>query len=58
MDGTGKLFDPLLLHLKEYHCQVIPLPQIGNQDYSTLTEYVKERLPRNDFFLMAKNKEG
>ncbi|MBL4658964.1 MAG: alpha/beta hydrolase [Alcanivoracaceae bacterium] len=58
MDGTGKLFTPLLKHLNEYNCQVITLPQSGAQDYSTLTNYVKNKLPTGDFILIAESFSG
>jgi pimeloyl-ACP methyl ester carboxylesterase len=58
MDGTGKLFDPLLKHLHGFNLQVVNLPQSGEQDYLSLTDYVKNQLPNNDFILIAESFSG
>lgn len=58
MDGTGKLFAPLLGYFKQYQCQVIKLPKTGSQDYLYLGEYVKDSLPANDFIVIAESFSG
>lgn len=58
MDGTGELFSSLLFSLSEYECEVIALPQTGPQDYASITEYVKKKLPQNDFILVAESFSG
>lgn len=58
MDGTGELFAPLFKYLKGNQCKVIVLPDSGLQDYSTLTRFVKERLPVDDFVLIAESFSG
>lgn len=37
---------------------MLTLPQSGAQDYSTLTDYVKEKLPTKDFVLVAESFSG
>ncbi len=58
MDGTGDLFKYLLSHLEPYDTQVIPLPQSGSQDYTTLINYLKTRLPNEDYILIAESFSG
>lgn len=58
MDGTGKLFSPLLQALSEFDCKVISLPESGSQDYASLTMFVKEKLPDGDFILVAESFSG
>ncbi|MCL2913454.1 alpha/beta hydrolase [Shewanella corallii] len=58
MDGTGKLFVPLLRHLTGVRVQVIGLPQGGPQDYPALAEYVKRQLPEGDVILLAESFSG
>ena len=58
MDGTGNLFSPLLNELSEFSCKVIELPISGAQDYSTITGFVKGRLPKEDFILVAESFSG
>jgi len=58
MDGTGNLFSPLLRELSEFNCEVITLPISGPQDYLTITEFVKGKLPREDFILVAESFSG
>ena len=58
MDGTGELFLYILEHLKEFDTQVIPLPQTGNQDYPTIINYIKSKLPNDEFTLIAESFSG
>ena len=58
MDGTGRLFVELLHELPDINCMIIPLPQCGKQDYQTLTEYIKNQLPKEDFILLAESFSG
>ncbi|WP_339670449.1 alpha/beta hydrolase [Dasania marina] len=58
MDGTGNLFDPLLDALSGFDCEVIALPESGSQDYLSITKYVKEKLPKSDFILVAESFSG
>ena len=58
MDGTGNLFTPLLSELSEFNCEVITLPMSGLQDYPTITEFVKGKLPKEDFILVAESFSG
>ena len=58
MDGTGELFTPLRSCLSNCDHTVIPLPQAGNQDYESLTEYVAARLPDSPFILLAESFSG
>ena len=58
MDGTGGLFSPLLRALSEFDCEVISLPQTGDQDYSSITKQVRDKLPEEDFVLVAESFSG
>ena len=58
MDGTGRLFSPLLDELSQFDCEIIPLPDQGDQDYASITAHVKGRLPREDFILVAESFSG
>jgi surfactin synthase thioesterase subunit len=58
MDGTGKLFAPLLNQLHDFQCHVISLPQSGAQDYATLTNHVKSQLPKSNFIIIAESFSG
>lgn len=58
MDGTGKMFAPILLKLAGHETTVIPLPESGAQDYAALDSYVQSRLPDEDFVLMAESFSG
>jgi len=58
MDGTGDLFTPLLRTLSEFDCEVIALPQTGDQDYSSITKKVREKLPEEDFVIVAESFSG
>ena len=58
LDGTGSLFLPLLHRLSDFQCEVIPLPETGGQDYPSITNFVKELLPKEDFILIAESFSG
>ncbi len=58
MDGTGKLFDPLLPFLDIESTTIISYPDTGKQDYDTLVEYVKSKLPNEEFMLVAESFSG
>ncbi len=58
MDGTGDLFDSVLNDLTEYDCLVIPLPSTDQQDYVSLVEYVKSKLPEGECVLVAESFSG
>ena len=58
MDGTGKLFAPLLAVLSGFDCDVIKLPGTGPQDYQSITERVMSKLPSRDFILIAESFSG
>ena len=58
MDGTGDLFLPLIQELGQFDKQIIPLPESGKQDYTTLSKYVSDKLPNKDFFLIAESFSG
>lgn len=58
MDGTGVLFGPLLAQLSDVDTEVVALPQEGPQDYPFLTEWVRERLPGEDFMVLAESFAG
>jgi hypothetical protein len=50
MDGTGELFAPVVSQLSDIECLVVPLPQSGAQDYKSLENYFRRKLPEEDFF--------
>lgn len=58
MDGTGKLFSPLIRALSEFDCKVIRLPETGSQDYSSITASVRGKLPEDDFVLVVESFSG
>lgn len=60
MDGTGLLFEPLLRELSgDFDVQIISYPPDGEQSYTELTEYVKDKLPEyEDFLLVAESFSG
>jgi pimeloyl-ACP methyl ester carboxylesterase len=58
LDGTGDLFAALLIELSEFECRVITLPATGAQDYPSIVEQVKEKLPKDDFVLVAESFSG
>ena len=58
MDGTGMLFDALLPELSDYECEVCPLPDVGDQSYQVLAEYVTGKLPEGEFILIAESFSG
>jgi pimeloyl-[acyl-carrier protein] methyl ester esterase len=58
MDGTGKLFAPLINLMADIDVDVIPLPCEGPQDYDSLTKWVSTKLPESDFILLAESFSG
>jgi len=58
MDGTGELFNSVINELPEYECLVIPLPSSGQQDYVSLVEYVKSKLPEEECVLVVESFSG
>lgn len=58
MDGTGILFEKLLLYLKEYEVIVLPLPNDGPQEYLFLSEYIVKLLPDENYILVAESFSG
>lgn len=58
MDGTGNLFSPLLYALSGFDCTVIPLPNTGPQDYVSISRPVIDKLPKEDFILIAESFSG
>lgn len=52
LNGSSRLFDPLLAQLKEVSLQIIELPGQGPQDYSSLANAVAEQLPITDPFVL------
>ncbi|WP_415715900.1 alpha/beta fold hydrolase [Roseibium sp.] len=58
LDGTGKLFAPILPLLDDHDVVVMPLPQTGTQTYVELSQQVRSRLPREDFVLVAESFSG
>jgi len=57
MDGTGELFADLLSHFEGEH-MVIPLPQNGEQDHTSLAKVINHQLPPEDFILLAESFSG
>lgn len=57
MDGTGRLFGPLLSCL-HHDAVIIPLPQGYEQDYDSLSEWLYPLLPDEDFVLLAESFSG
>ena len=58
MDGTGILFEAVLPELREMNAVSLPLPQDLSQDYESLSKYVAQRLPDEDFILVAESFSG
>jgi pimeloyl-ACP methyl ester carboxylesterase len=58
MDGTGRLFFPLVNLIPDIDVEIIPLPETGPQDYDSLTEWVGSKLPATDFVLLAESFSG
>lgn len=58
MDGTGELFSPLLPYLKHYQVNIITLPENCDQSYTTLTQYISNKLPVSDYLLVAESFSG
>ncbi|MBV1907703.1 MAG: hypothetical protein KUG78_00185 [Kangiellaceae bacterium] len=59
MDGTGRLFQPLLSELPlSLSSQVITLSSNKKQSYSELVEEIKPQLPKEAFILLAESFSG
>jgi len=59
LDGTGKLFTPLVEALpNSINIQIITYPTDKKQSYHELIEYVKQKLPKEDFILLAESFSG
>lgn len=59
LDGTGILFEPFLECLpQEIKTKVISYPVNKELSYADLVQYVKERLPEEDFILLAESFSG
>lgn len=58
LDGTGKLFSPLLSYLNDFQTQIIEYPLSGDQDYETLKNFVIKQLPKDDFIIIAESFSG
>ncbi len=57
MDGTGELFDDFVSHY-EGESIIIPLPQLGAQNYEALALYVKPLLPNEPYIILAESFSG
>src|SRR5215472_15855847 len=54
LDGTGRLFDPLLKELPaDLHARVVTYPTDARLDYAALEGLVEAALPKNDPFIIA-----
>ncbi|MFN8443146.1 MAG: alpha/beta fold hydrolase [Caldilineaceae bacterium] len=60
LDGTGVHFQPFLNEMpSRWEATVFRYPTESSQDYATLTEYVAQRLPREEpFCLLAESFSG
>src|SRR5688500_10831267 len=59
LDGTGKLFQPLISALPKYlEPVVISYPQVVSLDYAALAELVRKQLPDDRFVLLAESFSG
>jgi len=58
MDGTGNLFKKFIEHMGTLNYEVISYPVDINQDYQTLVNYVKSKLPDQDYVLIAESFSG
>jgi len=50
MDGTGALFSDFLSHYDDDFI-IIPLPQHGSQDHTSLSNMIENQLPKEDCVL-------
>jgi alpha-beta hydrolase superfamily lysophospholipase len=58
MDGTGYLFKDVIDHMSGSDYQIVSFPVDTNQDYQTLISYVKNKLPDEDYVLIAESFSG
>ena len=57
MDGTSELFNGFLSSFTGHYI-VISLPEYGLQDHASLAEFVKDKLPMDDYILLAESFSG
>lgn len=58
LNGSSRLFSPLLPHLAGCTVQVLELPEIGPQDYASLTEVLLDQLGHSPFILLGESFSG
>ena len=52
-DGTGLMFDPFIKELgNAFNITVIPYPESGNQDYASLSDVVRSKIPGNEDYII------
>jgi hypothetical protein len=57
MDGTGELFDECLsFYNGEY--EILTLPNDGPQDHHSLSKYIQQYLPKENYILLAESFSG
>jgi pimeloyl-ACP methyl ester carboxylesterase len=57
MDGTGLLFEEFIANC-QYECLVIQLPVDGGQGYPELAIHIADKLPKEDYVLLAESFSG
>lgn len=57
MDGTGALFEDFISSYAG-ECLIIPLPMAGEQDYMSLATALADKLPKEEFILLAESFSG
>jgi len=59
LDGTGELFAAFVAALRGHESRIIDYPRESAMSYAALEEYVRERLPRDqDYILLAESFSG
>ncbi|WP_262880345.1 alpha/beta fold hydrolase [Pseudomonas paralcaligenes] len=58
LNGSNRLFAPLLAQLADVPCQVIELPRQGRQDHDALAFTLKEQLGTAPFVLLGESFSG
>ncbi|HSX71654.1 MAG TPA: alpha/beta fold hydrolase [Pseudomonas sp.] len=58
LNGSSRLFAPLLAHLQDLHCEIIELPQRGAQDYPSLAGRLIGQLSDTPFVLLGESFSG
>ena len=52
-DGTGLMFKSFLQELgNAFNAIVIPYPETGSQDYATLSDYVRSKIPEHEDYIV------